>query len=921
MALNAQVWLRVAVAALAMVAAGAVAAQGEGKVLMRWEFNRDGDLEGWQPNSHLRDTAVAGGVLTTTVVNWDPFLTHKVFNKPLPATPTQVIEVRMKSPMDGGAEFFWTNTTQTKYEGFSPGKETRFDVRKGWHVYRLRPFWQGEGKIIKLRFDLPGVRDGKPQTYQIDYIRIIETGKAGPPVEANWQFHQSPQGWTIDGQGRLKIEGGWLVADLKPGARLVAPPIRVNAYDDVFVSFVLATDVGGSGRLYWASGERNGLHHQDFPLLADGRPHVYNVPVSINANWKPPVIHLALEPALGKKCTARIDWLRTAPEPVGPAELEVQRFLLADALPRAGRPCEVLAQVANRGGGLLKGLRAELLLPEGLAMAPGDSAVKQIGALDFYEPQQVVWRVVASRPGRVRFGLRITGAAPAQATAEDKFLPSLNLPRAHYVPRPKPVRGKYEVGVYYFPGWATYDRWQRIMPYPERRPVLGWYKEGLPEVADWHIKFAVEHGVTFFCYDWYWHQGRIWLDHALHNGYFKARYRDMLKFCLLWANHSPTKHTAEDNVRVCQYWIDNYFRRPEYFKIDGRPLIVIFSIWAMKRDLGIDGTRQAIELWHRMTREAGVGEVMVAGCGRGGAVLQEMKRMGFDAVTGYNWPSCGVKGRNYVPYIEVARKQFDLWWMPMAQPKLMPVIVPTSPGWDSRPWHGQRSFVLVERTPEAFEEHLRLAKKFIDTTGQPRVALIEAWNEWGEGSYCEPHKEFGFGHLDAVRRVFCPDAAEHVDYGPADVGLGPYDVQAPKLTKTAWQFDTEGDSEGWAPMMGLAEFKVAGGQMQARTVSRDPAFSCGVRLRARRFTTVEIRMAVSGVEGKDMGQLFWATTFTATSEPASVRFELIPDGKMRTYRLDVGSNKLWRGVVTRLRLDPCSTADARVSIDWIRVLD
>lgn len=53
-----------------------------------------------------------------------------------------------------------------------------------------------------------------------------------------------------------------------------------------------------------------------------------------------------------------------------------------------------------------------------------------------------------------------------------------------YVPEPKSARGPYEIGVYYFPGWATRDRWQLIMNFLERRPALGWYREGSPEVAN-----------------------------------------------------------------------------------------------------------------------------------------------------------------------------------------------------------------------------------------------------------------------------------------------------------------------------------------------------------------------------------------------------------------------------------------------------
>ncbi len=893
------------------------------RVIAQWEFNTDGDQEGWVGANHMRGVQVAGGLLTATAFDWDPFLTTDVLEEPIATSPTQVIEVRLNSPVDGGAQFFWTNTTETEYAGFSPEKNTPFAVKAGWQVCRVRPFWQAEGKIIKLRLDFPGLaRDGSDpeRVCQVDYIRIVELGAAGPPVKPDWTFDRDAQGWQVEGEGTVSAAEGALVARLEAGARLVAPAVAIDAYNDIFVSFVLSVDRGTSGRLQWAMQEINGLQTMDFPLIADGKPHVYNVPVSSQGQWRAPVIYLALEPAVAEQCQARLDWLRTSPEPSGPAEVEMRGFLLSDPLPRAGRPCEVLAQVASRGGEVLRDLRAELILPEGVAMAEGEERVKTIGEVDFYEPQRVTWQVVASQPGEVKLGLRLGEPAIAEAEATDRFLPSLNLPKADYVPEPKPVRGDYEVGVYYFPGWDSYGSWARIMPFPERKPVLGWYREGLPEVADWHIKWAVEHGITYFCYDWYWNQGRQGHTAALHEGFFNARYRNLMKFCLLWANHmGKGQHSPEDNAKVCQYWIDNYFRRPEYFKVDGRPMVVMFSVYAMEVDLGVEGTRECIELWHKMTREAGCGEILVVGCGNPGS-LQRMKDMGFDAVSGYNWPSCGVAGRNYVPYIEVARNQNEQWWKPMAEADLVPVIVPTSPGWDSRPWHGQKAFVLTDRTPEAFEEHLSLARKFVESTGQPKVVLTEAWDEWGEGSYCQPHKEYGFGHVDAIRRVFCPDAGDHLDYGPADVGLGPYDFEAPKESQSAWEFDAEGGTEGWGASMGLGDLKVADGVMEALVTTRDPAFGCGVRLRASQFRTVEIRMALSDAGEEDQCQLFWATSLTAVGEPASAKLPVIADGEMHTYRFEVSANPLWRGLITQFRFDPCSKEGALVRIDYVRVL-
>src|SRR5262245_11182265 len=153
------------------------------------------------------------------------------------------------------------------------------------------------------------------------------------------------------------------------------------------------------------------------------------------------------------------------------------------------------------------------------------------------------------------------------------------LDREPSIPPPRPIStGTYQVGVYYFPGWPTREKWSRLDPFPERVPLLGYYAEGDPKIMDWQIKWAVEHGVSFFVFDWYWDRGRRQLEHALHGGYLNARFRSFLKFCLLWANHNPDGSSSEaDLLEVLDHWIAQYFHRPEYFTIDGKPVVIIFS--------------------------------------------------------------------------------------------------------------------------------------------------------------------------------------------------------------------------------------------------------------------------------------------------------------------------------------------------------
>ena len=61
-------------------------------------------------------------------------------------------------------------------------------------------------------------------------------------------------------------------------------------------------------------------------------------------------------------------------------------------------------------------------------------------------------------------------------------------------------------------------------------------------------------------------------------------------------------------------------------------------------------------------------------------------------------------------------------------------------------------------TPEAFEEALRRAKAYVDTRPDLHPLItINSWNEWTETSYLQPDNIYGYGYLEAVKRVFLPE--------------------------------------------------------------------------------------------------------------------------------------------------------------------
>ncbi len=346
------------------------------------------------------------------------------------------------------------------------------------------------------------------------------------------------------------------------------------------------------------------------------------------------------------------------------------------------------------------------------------------------------------------------------------------------IPPPRPVStGKYQVGVYYFPGWPTREKWRQLDAFPERMPLLGYYAEGDPTVMDWQIKWAAEHGIAFFVFDWYWDRGQRQLEHALHGGYLTARFRSFLKFCLLWANHNPPGSFSEaDLLAVVDYWIVQYFRRSEYFTIDGKPVVIIFSPDLLRKDMGTAAVGAAIRLMRARVVAAGLSGLFLIAVGQSdGADLSALRAEGYDATTGYNYPPAGMPDKTALraPY-DSAVDGYERIWNGIAGAGLLDYVPVTEPGWDARPWQGETALVRTGRHPEKFRRMLERARAFTDrhpVAGGKKLVLVEAWNEYGEGAAVEPHREWGFGYLDAIREVFGRARGRHRDLTPEDLGL------------------------------------------------------------------------------------------------------------------------------------------------------
>lgn len=369
----------------------------------------------------------------------------------------------------------------------------------------------------------------------------------------------------------------------------------------------------------------------------------------------------------------------------------------------------------------------------------------------------------------------------------------LYLPQYHPIPENDEWWGKG------FTEWTNVAKARPLFRghYQPRIPAdLGFYDLRLPEVREQQAQLAREAGLEGFCYYHYWFgNGRQLLERPFNE--VLASGKPDFPFCLCWANHDWTNKTwqkgnnfrrdsmimkmeysKEDYVRHFNYVLPA-FRDPRYITVDGKPL---FAVWAPHH---IPDAREFIDLWQQLARENGlpgihfVGHTDNAGKGLPGQAAdyysadkakeyyQAVLDLGFDAVmsSGYRRAVALLQGKTRMMWRMLSGKTFAPTYSKMDYSRLMANyyvpedagenIYPTLlPQWDRTPRAGKNSEIVVDSTPDRFQETVETAIELIrQKEPEHQLLFLKAWNEWGEGDYVEPDLKFGHGYIQAIRQA------------------------------------------------------------------------------------------------------------------------------------------------------------------------
>jgi hypothetical protein len=329
--------------------------------------------------------------------------------------------------------------------------------------------------------------------------------------------------------------------------------------------------------------------------------------------------------------------------------------------------------------------------------------------------------------------------------------------------------GSITLGAYYFDGWTT-PKSNHLTPklrdsFPDRKPKWGWVTS-TPDIIKEQIDLAADAGLSFFCFDWYYpdydhqHFREDPLNHAL-SLYLAAPNRSRLKFSLIVCNHAGQEIGPSDWPAVTDEWV-RLFGQSGYLQVAGKPYLAFFDLKSLIRLFGSkDAVRQAMDDLRNKARQAGLAGVTLAVCvSPNAAAIGEAKDCGFDAVTGYNYPDPGYKDNVKIHHVD-SLASFGRYVWEHFHHSDMPYVPVATLNWDPRPWaNGSNWYTKVGRFTgydgNTVYRAVKALKDWINNnpgSDPDNVALLYAWNEYGEGAWLTPSENDTLHLLSGIKRA------------------------------------------------------------------------------------------------------------------------------------------------------------------------
>ena len=352
-------------------------------------------------------------------------------------------------------------------------------------------------------------------------------------------------------------------------------------------------------------------------------------------------------------------------------------------------------------------------------------------------------------------------------------------PIAIYLPQFHPIPENDEWWGKGFTEWRNVAKAKPLFKghYQPHLPAdLGFYDLRIPEIRDAQVQMAKDHGIYGFCYYHYWFNGKRLLNRPI-DEVLKTGKPDF-PFCLNWANENWTKvwngsennvlikqdYSKEDDEKHIEFFL-KVFSDKRYIKIDGKPLIIVYSFELLPQPL------RTTETWRKKAIAYGFKDLYIAAVEKS-VRLPDPHDFGFDAIIEFapNWRKLGNSFSNSY-YDRLTGKIFNVRRNKLKHSlynydnlvsnsltdEIMdyPYFRGITPGWDNSSRRKDNATIIINSTPISYYKWL---KNILNYTMKNNVIpekfiFINAWNEWAEGNHLEPCSKWGLEYLEATRKA------------------------------------------------------------------------------------------------------------------------------------------------------------------------
>ena len=352
---------------------------------------------------------------------------------------------------------------------------------------------------------------------------------------------------------------------------------------------------------------------------------------------------------------------------------------------------------------------------------------------------------------------------------------------AFYLPQFHPIQENNDAHGMGFTEWNNVIKAKPLFRghYQPKIPgELSFYDLRSLDVMRQQIDLAVAHGLTGFCFYYYYFVGKRLLYKPIQN-YIESDIN--FPFCLLWANENWSKqwdggdkeviirqaHSEKDDQIFLRQLL-TVFQDKRYIKVNGCPILIIY-----KPHLFND-IKASTETWRTEAEKGGFPGLYLIMADDWFRHLYHPRELGFDA--SYEIPSnltyphmCLNDLSAYDPEVDFQGKLVDYYnfseyfgCRPFPEYKRFKTVMAP---WDNTARYGNNALVHVNTGNSAYR--MWLSKAYLDTyrhyPPEERILFIHSWNEWCEGTHIEPDGKYGRRYLEQTRDAI-EDAKQVIEF-------------------------------------------------------------------------------------------------------------------------------------------------------------